>query len=124
MATQEEQEQANRVYSHLDIQSKIIEPDKDIFQHINRNFQLGFIDRRDFLQLSFLLERSLIMMQYPSPLMQRQALENLQLINSKLVLSGSIDGNVRTGINTHTNINKMTQENKGGVLSGVFRKSE
>jgi len=56
--------------------------------------------------------------------MRKEALFFLKKINTDLVLSGSKDGFVRKEINTHTNINKVTQETKGGALSGIFKKGD
>lgn len=125
MTVIDEQEQQDRVYSHLDLGNKQLEPEKDIYRTlINRNFQLGYIDNKEYAHLSLLLEKSFIFMEFDSVLMRKEASLYLNMINSRLVLSGSVGGNVRTSINTHTNINKVTEEKKGGVLSGVFRKSE
>jgi len=117
-------EQSERVYSHLQIQQKQIDPSNKIFQDINRNLQLGNIDKKEYMELKIMVERLLIMNKYSSPLMQREAREIMEVLNTRLVLSGSVRGFVRQMINTHTNVNKVTLETKGGVLSGVFKKGD
>jgi hypothetical protein len=117
-------EQSERVYSHLQIQQKQIDPSNKIFQDINRNLQLGNIDKNEYRELKIAVERLLIMNKYTSPLMQKEARELMEMLNTRLVLSGSVKGFVRTMINTHTNINKVTQETKGGALSGIFKKGD
>jgi hypothetical protein len=117
-------EQSERVYSHLQIQQKQIDPSNKILEEINRNLQLGNIDGREYEHKKIILDTLLIMKNHPSPLMRKEALFFLQKINTDLVLSGSKDGFVRKEINTHTNINKVTQETKGGALSGIFKKGD
>ena len=120
----EEGTDLERVYSHLQIQQKQIDPASTIFKKLSRNFQLGNIERKEYEHMKIVIEKILIMLKYPSPLMQKEAQELLEMVDTRLVLSGSKEGFVRKEINTHTNINKVTQENKGGVLSGVFKRGD
>jgi predicted phosphohydrolase len=117
-------EESERVYSHLQIQQKQIDPNNQIFKEINRNLQLGQIDKKEYKELKIAAEKLLILNKYPSILMQKEAREIMEMLNTRLVLSGSVEGFVRKQINTQTNIQKVTQENKGGVLRGIFKRSD
>jgi hypothetical protein len=119
-----DQMEADRVYSHLQIQQKQIDPATNIFVKLSRNFQLGNIDRKEYEHIKMDMETSLTMHDHPSPLMKKEAQRRFEMIDSRLVLSGSKEGFVRKEINTHTNINKVTQETKGGVFNGVFKRGD
>lgn len=118
-----EMQQVN-IYSQLQIQNKLIEPENNVVSLINRNHQLGNIDKRDYFRMCAMLERQIIYAKSNSSLYHREAGLINEQVQFQLGLSGSVNAKVRDALNTQTQIQKQSMENKGGFLSGVFRRSE
>ena len=123
MNTDDKKEQDAQIYSQLQIQQKLVEPDTKVLGLLDRNLQLGFIDDREFRFYGGMLNRAIIIGQNPSPLYKNEFMTTLHFLESNLVLSGSKHGHVRDSLNTHTQIQKQDyREQKNGFFSGVFKK--
>lgn len=111
------------IYSQLQIQQKLVEPDNKVLGILDRNLQLGYINEREFHFYSGMLNRAIILGQNKSPLFQNEFVTTVHFLEGNLVLSGSKDGKVRDSLNTHTQIQKQDyREQKNGFFSGVFKK--
>lgn len=116
--------QQTNIFSQLQIQNKLVEPENNVVELINRNHQLGNIDKRDYFRMCAMLERQIIYAKSNSALYHREAKLINEQIQFQLGLSGSVNAKVRDALNTQTQIQKQSLENKSGFLSGVFRRSE
>lgn len=114
-----------RVFSPVQLQEKNIEPSRDNQPFLNRNFQLGNIPKQSFSRFAYQAKRAIQFANFPYSeggfLTEQYAEEKLKEAEMLLVISGSVDSNVRKSNNTYQTNQKQELTQKG-PLSGMFGK--
>jgi hypothetical protein len=111
------------VFEQVQILERNIEPSKQNEPLLNRNIQLGKIDKKEFAIIGQRLSKAMELRFFPEAhgcgIPNKHGLEEFKKLEAIMTLSGSKDGFVRT-IN-QTSINKTDiKQNQGGILGKLF----
>jgi hypothetical protein len=115
--------QAGVAWSEIQLKEKLVDPSIVNKKELNRNLQLGFIDKQLFKDLSRKTYRANIFLTYDDEISQEYGISNLKNNEEQLVMSGSIGGKVRDSLNT-TNQNQRYYEERSGMFSGLFKRKQ
>ena len=114
-----------RVFNPVQLQEKNIEPSRENQPFLNRNFQLGNIPAKSFSRFAYQAKRAIQFANFPFEhggfLTEQYGEEKLKESEMILVMSGSVDSNVRQSNNTYQTHQKQELTQKG-ALSGMFAK--
>jgi 16S rRNA A1518/A1519 N6-dimethyltransferase RsmA/KsgA/DIM1 with predicted DNA glycosylase/AP lyase activity len=111
----------------IEIESRLVEPDMQTNRDegINRNLQLGNINKKDLFRLQALEEHAMILSRVPTCLggdiFDKWAKDTRAKKHHFLVLSGSDRGFVRRMARTNISEGKMQTEQSGGLFSGLIK---
>jgi len=120
------QEQQQAIWSQLQLENQKINPATSEINnaYLNRNLQLGNLDRETFRQLSLKADRALLFSSSrTNPIYVHNGLRSLSKIQFVNVLSGSKNGFVRTSLNTQTQRQELKDETKKG-FAGIFSRDK
>jgi len=120
------QEQQAAIWSQLQLENQKINPanKQNNDDYLNRNLQLGNLDRGTFEELRLKSDRALIFLNTSNPLYLNNGYRTLKKNEYVNVLSGSKAGFVRTSLNTQTQRQEMKDETKRGFSFGLFGKKK
>jgi len=114
-----------RVFNGVQLQEKNIEPSSENQPWLNRNFQLGNVEARDFKMMAHRMQRGIDFGSFPHDqggfLSEHYGLELIKKNEALLVMTGSIKGFVRDINQTQKTDQKLEQRSRG-MLSGMFGK--
>lgn len=126
MTENQTQEQQAAIWSQLQLENQKINPATTALNstYLNRNLQLGNLDRETFQKLRLKSERAILFMTTNNALYRnngQRAMLNIEHVN---VLSGSKQGFVRTSLNTQTQRQELKDESKKGFSLGIFGRKD
>jgi|SRR6056297_754338 len=109
------------IWSQIQLENQKINPanKKNNESYINRNLQLGNLDKATFQVLQLRADKALLFADTQSEIYKRYAQRTLSRNEYTNILSGSKYGFVRTSINTTTQRQELKDESPTG-LRGLF----
>ena len=114
-----------QIWSQIQLENQKINPanQKQNELYLNRNLQLGNLDKPTFKDLQIKSDKALVFADTNNQLYKRYAQRTLNKNEYTNVLSGSKYGFVRTSLNTTTQRQELKDESPRG-LSGLFSRKK
>lgn len=120
------EEDSNRIFNGIQLLEKNVEPENRNQDFLNRNFQLGKIDKTQFGMFSYRMQRGIDFLTFPREqggfLTAQYGAEFIKKNEALLVLSGSVGGFVRD-INQTNKSDAKVEQQSSGMFGSMFKKT-
>lgn len=114
------------VEAEVELKDKLVEPDLLNFKKQSRNFQLGYITRKDLVSINQKSHLALVLHDFPYSeggwLLQQYGEKELKELDMMFVMSNSVNGFGRLSINTKTVAQNISQRDTSDKWFDTFKR--